>query len=100
MRKLAIAAFALVGSIASPAFAQDASVANEAIRLCRAEVAAQTGLSPETVRLDSVRVRLSSVRVDLDTWRDGRLVNVRCNVERGEGLRIASITPALQTAAR
>jgi hypothetical protein len=37
--------------------------------------------------------------VEFDVWRDGRLQNVRCEVDRtGAELTIAAITPVLQTA--
>ncbi len=94
MSALALAAFAVPGVAA----ADDVRDRTEAIRLCRAEVAAQAGLAAENVRLDQVRVRGSSIRVDLDLWRNGALENVRCDVARSRGeLTIASITPALQT---
>jgi hypothetical protein len=71
-----------------------------AIQLCRAEVASQAGVEADTVRLDQVALRPRVVRVDFDLWRDGNLQNIRCEVSRGGGeLQIASITPALQTAA-
>jgi hypothetical protein len=51
------------------------------------------------VRFDSVRTRLRTVHVDFDVWRDGRLVNVRCEVARDAGeLTIAAINPVLITA--
>ncbi len=81
-------------------YADDVSDRTEAIRLCRAEVAAQAGVGVDAVRLDQVRVRPRAVRVDLDLWRDRQLQNVRCEVSRGQGeLAIAAITPTLQTAA-
>jgi hypothetical protein len=94
---MALAAFLFIPSVASAG--DDASERTEAIRLCRAEVAAQAGADADAVRLDQVRVRPRAVRVDLDLWRDGRLQNVRCEVDRtGAGLTIAAITPTLQTA--
>lgn len=72
---------------------------SSAIQLCRAEVATQAGVEADTVRLDQVAVRARVVRVDFDLWRDGNLQNIRCEVTRGDELQIASITPALQTAA-
>jgi hypothetical protein len=101
MKSFLITVFAL-GVLALPgvAFAgDDRADRGEAIRMCREEVAALTGLAPEDVRLDQVRVRGARVRVDLDVWRAGELTNVRCDVSRGETLTIAAITPALQTAA-
>lgn len=91
-------AFAAVLVIPGAAFADDASDRTEAIRICKAEVAAQAGVDAATVRFDQVRVRATSVRVDLDLWRNGDLQNIRCDVRRGDDLQIASITPALQTA--
>lgn len=92
MSAMALAAFA-VPSIAA---ADDATDRTNAIRLCRTEVAAQTGAD---VRLDQVRVRGTSIRVELDVWRDGALQNVRCDVARNRGeVTIASITPPIQTA--
>lgn len=94
---MALAAVLFVPGIAS---ADDVSDRSEAIRLCRAEVSAQAGVEADAVRLDQVRVRPRQVRVDVDLWTDGRLQNVRCEVARAGGdLNIASITPALQTAA-
>lgn len=96
MSAMALAAVLLIPGVAS---ADDVADRTEAIRLCRAEITAQAG-EAATVRLDQVRVRGASVRVDLDVWRDGQLQNVRCDVSRrGPQLTIASITPALQTAA-
>jgi hypothetical protein len=98
MKAMIVSALALF-AFATPAFAETTEAADRtaAIGLCRAEIAAQTGLAPETIRLDQARVRGGNVRVDLDVWRDGRLQNVRCDVSRAER-RIASITPTLQTA--
>lgn len=95
MSALALAAVVVMPGVAS---ADDASARNEAIQLCRAEVAAQAGVEASQVRLDQVRVRGRSIRVDLDLWRNGGLQNIRCNVARGSELTIASITPTLQTA--
>ena len=93
---MALAAVLFVPGVAS---ADNVSDRTEAIQLCRSEVAAQAGLDADAVRLDQVRVRPRAVRVDFDVWREGRLQNVRCEVDRsGEGLTIASITPALQSA--
>lgn len=78
------------------AAASESSDRAEAVRLCRAEVAAQAGLDEGQVRFDRAHVGARSVRIDLDVWRDGRLQNVRCDVARGETLTIASIDPALQ----
>ncbi|MEJ0060893.1 MAG: hypothetical protein WDM79_15485 [Terricaulis sp.] len=72
----------------------------QAIQLCRAEVSVRTGVAADDVRLDQVRVRPRQVRVDLDVWANGQLQNIRCDVQRGDTLEIAEITPALQTAAR
>lgn len=102
MRSTLMSALALTAAIILPgvARADDATDRSRAIALCRAEVQAQAG-DAATVRLDQARVRLSGVRVDLDVFRDGQLQNVRCDVtrRRGEPLTIASITPAVQTAA-
>lgn len=97
MSAMALAAFLVVPNVAS---ADEAAARTDAIRLCRAEIVQQTGLTADDVRLDNVRVRLSNIRVDLDVFRNGQLENVRCDVSRtrGEGLTVASITPALQTA--
>ena len=93
---MALATVLVIPGVAS---ADDVSDRTEAIQLCRGEVAAQAGTAAQAVRLDQVRVRPRAVRVDFDVWREGRLQNVRCEVTRGGGeLRIASITPALQTA--
>lgn len=93
---MALAAFLVVPNVAS---ADNVSDRTDAIRLCRAEIVQQTGITAEDVRLDNVRVRLSNIRVDLDVFRDGELQNVRCDVARNQGeLTVASITPALQTA--
>lgn len=93
---MALAAVLFVPGVAS---ADDVSDRGDAIRLCRAEVAAQAGLEADAVRLDQVRVRPRLVRVDLDLWQQGQLQNVRCEVSRtGDELTVASITPALQTA--
>lgn len=91
-------ALAAVLFVPGAAFADDVSDRTDAIRLCRAEVAAQAGLEADAVRLDQVRIRPRAVRVDLDVWRNGDLQNVRCEVSRGGELVIASITPTLQTA--
>lgn len=96
---LAFAAALIVPGVASAG--DDVSDRSDAIRLCRAEIGAQAGVGADQVRLDQVRIRRSIVRVDLDVFRNGQLQNVRCDVARGgdQGLTIASITPALQTAA-
>lgn len=97
MRELMISALAL-GAFLVPgvAAADDVADRTQAIQLCRAEIAAQTGLDPSAVRLDQVRVRPRLVRADFDVWRNGQLTNVRCDVERGGAeLTIASVTPAL-----
>ncbi|QGZ96278.1 hypothetical protein [Terricaulis silvestris] len=102
MKKFFSYAVLAAAVLASPtaAFAGD-NVADRtaAIRLCRAEVVAQTGAETGQVRLDQVNVRARLVRVDFDYWRNGDLQNIRCEVTRGEPLAIASITPTLQTAA-
>lgn len=92
---MALAAVLFVPGVAS---ANDVSDRSDAIRICRAEVAAQAGAEASAVRLDQVRVRPRAVRVDFDVWQNGQLQNVRCEVTRGAELTIASITPALQTA--
>lgn len=101
MKTTLITALALASflSVASPAFADDASDRSQAIQICRTEVANQAGSGAE-VRLDQARVRLRLVRVDLDVWRNGQLQNVRCDVNRtADGqVTIASITPSFQTA--
>lgn len=96
-----ISVMALTAALVIPgvALADDASDRSEAIRLCKAEVAAQAGVDLSEVRFDQARVRGASVRIDLDLWRNGDLQNIRCDVSRrGAGLTIASITPTLQTA--
>jgi hypothetical protein len=100
MKKFLMSAMALTAVLIVPDLASADEVADrtQAIRLCRAEVAAQTGLEPDSVHLDQARVRGRSIRVDLDIWRDGRLQNVRCDVRRGDAVEIVAITPALQTA--
>ena len=92
-------AIAAVFVLPSAAYADDVRDRSDAIRLCRAEVAAQAGVEVDRVRLDQVRVRRSNIRVDLDLWRNGDLENIRCDVSRGAELQIAAITPTLQTAA-
>jgi len=101
MRTSLLSALVLAGALFTPSLASADEVAdrNQAIQLCRGEVASQAGVEVSSVRLDQVRVRGASVRVDLDLWRDGRLQNVRCDVSRGETLTIAEITPTVQTAA-
>lgn len=102
MRNVLFSLAAVFATLATPGFAQasDATDQTAAIRLCRAEVAAQSGVEADTIRFDQVRVRRQAVRVDFDLWRNGQLQNVRCEVARGEeGLRIASITPTLQAVA-
>lgn len=100
MRNFAFAAMALATALVIPniASADDLADRQQAISLCRAEVQAQAG-ADASVRFDQVRVRPRAVRVDLDVWRNGALQNVRCDVQRGQQLTIASITPAVQTAA-
>jgi hypothetical protein len=101
MKNFLMSAMALTAVLVVPsvAHADDVGDRSQAIALCRAEVQTQAG-DAATVRLDQVRVRPRRVRVDLDVFRDGQLQNVRCDVDRqqGDGLVIASITPALQTA--
>jgi hypothetical protein len=101
MKNFLMSAMALTAVLVTPgaAFADDVADRSEAIRLCRAEVAAQAGVDVREVRLDQVRTRGRTVRVDLDLWRNGRLSNIRCDVDRTqEQLAVASITPTLQTA--
>jgi len=101
MKNFLFSSFALAAVLFIPgaAFADDVSDRTEAIRLCRAEVAAQAGVETDAVRLDQVRVRPRAVRVELDVWRAGQLQNVRCEVDRsGSQLTVAAITPTLQTA--
>jgi hypothetical protein len=100
MKNIVISAFLAIAALSAPgvASADDVSDRSAAIGLCRAEINAQTGLGADEVRFDQVRVRPRVVRVDFDVWRDGRLQNVRCEVDRGANLTIAAITPALQTA--
>ena len=104
MKSFISAAVLVAALIAAPGVANaggdQVSDRANAIQLCRAEVAAQSGVDPASLRLDNARVRVATVRVDLDVWRDGQLQNVRCDVARNHGeLTIASITPALQTVA-
>lgn len=96
----ALAALALaVLSFATPATAGNVTEdRTAAIRLCRAEVAAQANVEADQVRFDDVRVRGRQVRVNLDLWRDGQLTNIRCDVSRDGELQIASITPAVRLA--
>ena len=100
MKNFLFSAMALTAVLIIPgaALADDVSDRSQAIRICKAEVAAQAGVDVAAVRFDQVRVRATSVRVDLDLWRNGDLQNIRCDVRRGDELQIASITPALQTA--
>lgn len=101
MRNLLISATLAVASLImlpAPAAADDVARQNEAIALCRAEVAELTGVERAQVRLDQVRVRPSHVRVDLDLWRAGHLTNIRCDVEQDGERRLATISPALTTA--
>jgi hypothetical protein len=100
MKNFLMSAMALTAVLVIPGLASADADADRsrAIALCRVEVTAQAG--PEaTVRFDQVRVRPNAVRVEFDVWRNGQLQNVRCVVDRGPELTIASITPALQTAA-
>lgn len=95
MSAMALTVILVIPSVAS---ADEATDVNRAIALCRAEIAAQAG-EGATVRFDDVRSRRRAVRAEFDVWRDGRLQNVRCVVERdGAELTVASIVPALQTA--
>ncbi|GAM98150.1 hypothetical protein U91I_01781 [alpha proteobacterium U9-1i] len=98
-QSLAVLAFAVVSFAAPVASAgNDVEDRTAAIRLCRAEVAAQANVDQSQARFDEVRVRAHTVRVDIDLWRDGRLTNVRCDVSRDGELTVASINPALQLA--
>ena len=100
MKNFSFAAIMLASSLAIPgvAAADETADRSAAISICRAEITAQAG-ADATVRFDQVRVRPRAVRVEFDVWRDGRLQNVRCEVDRtGAELTIAAITPALQTA--
>ncbi len=102
MKNILMSAVALTAVLVMPGVASADDVADRtgAIRLCRAEITAQSGADAEAVRLDQVRVRPRAVRVDFDVWRDGDLQNVRCEVSRvGGELAIASITPVLQQTA-
>lgn len=95
------AALAFLIGVPSPAFADPVADRSGAIALCRNEVASRAGVEASSIRLDQARLRGRLVRVDLDLWRDGQLQNIRCDVARGgPALTIASITPAVQTAAR
>lgn len=94
---LAFAALSFAAPAASAG--SDTEDRTAAIRLCRAEVAQQAGVTEAEARFDEVRVRAHTVRVDIDLWRDGQLTNVRCDVSReGDQLTVASVTPALQLA--
>jgi|CXWL01.1.fsa_nt_gi hypothetical protein len=97
----AAAALAILVGLPGPALADPVADRNGAIALCRTEIAARAGVDAGTIRLDQARLRGRLVRVDLDVWSNGRLQNIRCDVARGgPALTIASITPAVQTAAR
>lgn len=98
MRTLLLSGLALtaLAMLPAPAMADIAQDRSAAIRLCRAEAARQAGVGLEQVRFDEIRTRARRFMVDLDLWRDGRLTNVRCIVERGAALSIASVTPALR----
>lgn len=100
MKEVAVAvlAFAAVLVVPNTTRADDTTDRTQAISLCRAEVQAQVGADAK-VRFDQVRVRPQVVRVDLDVWHDGALQNVRCDVQRGQPLTIASITPPLRPVA-
>jgi hypothetical protein len=99
MRTSIFSALALAAFLApSLAAAESTSDRGAAIQLCRTQVAAQAGVSPEQIRLDQARETLRRVRVDLDVWRGGQLQNVRCDVVRGAELTVASITPPVQVA--
>jgi hypothetical protein len=92
-------AFAALSFSAPAASAGETEDRTAAIRLCRAEVAQQAGVTEADARFDEVRVRSRAVRVDIDLWRDGQLTNVRCEVSRdGDQLTVASISPSLQLA--
>lgn len=101
MKAFVLAALAFAPALVVPnsSKADDAADRAEAISICRAEVQAQVG--PDTkVRFDQVRSGANVVRVDFDVWRDGALQNVRCDVQRGPELVIASITPPLRSVAQ
>ncbi len=102
MKKFLMSAMALTAVLIVPnaAVAADSAAADRAaaIRTCRAEVAAQAGVTAEDVRLDQARVRGTTVRVDLDVWRGSQLQNVRCDATRGEEPTIIAISPTIQTA--
>ncbi|MBN8608564.1 MAG: hypothetical protein J0L81_16735 [Caulobacterales bacterium] len=102
MKKFLMSAMALTAVLIVPnaAMAADSAAADRAaaIRTCRAEIAAQAGLTVEDVRLDQARVRGTTVRVDLDVWRGSQLQNVRCDATRGEEPTIIAISPTIQTA--
>lgn len=100
MKNFLMSAMALAAVVAAPnlASADETADVNRAIALCRAQITAQAG-DGATVRFDQVRARRRAVRAEFDVWRDGRLQNVRCVVERdGADLTVASIVPALQSA--
>lgn len=78
--------------LSSIAWAGDDAVdRSAALRLCRTEAAARANVSESEVRLDMIQTRARLVRVDLDVWKNGDLVNVRCDVSRDGELTIAAM---------
>lgn len=86
-----LAALAFSGFVSTAWAGDDAADRAAALRLCRAEAAARANVEPGEVRLDSIQTRARLVRVDLDVWKNGDLVNVRCDVSRDGDLRITAM---------
>ncbi|MES1199565.1 MAG: hypothetical protein ABUS48_06260 [Pseudomonadota bacterium] len=97
--RIAIAALALLSLLPTPAFADAAHDRSAAIQVCRAEVAARTGVEADTVRLNNVRPHGRSFRVDLSVWTNSAITNVRCEASVNAGTaEVASIDPPLTAA--
>ena len=99
MRTTFLAALALAAIVSAPGLARADEAANQAVALCRNEVATQAGVAGGDLRLTQVRDRLNSVRVHFNLFRNGQTEDVDCEVARHQGaLQIASINPPLATA--
>jgi hypothetical protein len=86
---LAALAFSGLSSIAWAG--DDGADRSAAFRLCRSEAAARANVAESEVRLDMIQTRARLVRVDLDVWKNGDLVNVRCDVSRDGELHITAL---------
>ncbi len=96
-----LAALAVFAAVPNAWAGDDGADRSAALRLCRAEVAARANVPAEEVRLDAIQTRARLVRIDLDVWKNGDLVNVRCDVARGAELQITALNlPEVAQAAR